>query len=120
MKSQYILYLFNVDLLLKDDQNHARRTKNDMTQIVQWHKGSANIHPIFLVGTHCDQDPEYKKCTEESIGEYYGKIEKLPAVQNMKILCGTPASSVLLLGSLESKESAQKLCDKVWKELIGQ
>lgn len=99
--SDLTLYLFRADLVLRNDEQVLQRIEDDLAQIRRWR--SENDHPLFLIGTHCDLDPEYGDYASGRIGEYRDRIATHPGMmRTMQLSNYAP----LIVGSLNSQEAA--------------
>jgi hypothetical protein len=97
--SDLTLYLFRADLVLADDSDVLQRIEDDLGQIRRWR---AEDHPLYLIGTHCDLDPKYKKYFPDKIGDYRDRLAK-----RMGRALQLSNHAPMIVGSLRSEETTQ-------------
>ena len=117
---RHILYVFRVDKLISGDQDVQNRIRQDLELISDWNDQVNANRPIFLIGTYCDQDPDFRNENTTEGMLYHDKIRGLPAVNDMINRCGGHQKAVLLPGSMQTYEYAEKLCGQFWEEVAKQ
>lgn len=116
-ESDIILYIVRTNQLLKSDPDTTKRCEKDLKQIKLWIKESQKQKQFFIVGNHWNDDPEYKKITDETRGDYDDRFKALPVVKTMIQLAGGLATVKVALGSLATKEDAGLLVKRIFEQV---
>ena len=109
-RSDLVFYLFRADRFKKGISSTVKRVKKDISHIASWMKAKDNpkSRRLYLIGTHCDKDKEYRSTSKSSIGTYYDNYKSLDHFKSIKSVSNFGEGSVLLLGSMKDEKSIQK------------
>ena len=116
-QADIIFYLFKADMLLSGDAKSEERVRADLRHINTWRQNSRKPRQIFLVGTHCDNDPNYSAYSLR-FGDYVDKFHKLPIVAEMRGYAGGGADAKVVLGSMKSLDETQALVLQIFKQAV--
>lgn len=99
--SDITLYLFRADLVLKNDTDALKRIEDDLGQIRRWR---IKEHPLYLIGTFCDLDPDYYEYLPDRMGDYRDHLANHPGmIRAMQLSDQAP----MIVGSLKTEDSVQ-------------
>lgn len=116
-----VLYLFRVDEILANNEAAIRRVRSDMEQIGSWlreRKKTTNSRPpFFLIGTHCDKDPEFNNLTKDTVGSYEDKFKASEFLRNIVSHAGGMQETKIVLGSMLTQEGTEVLVHRFFKQL---
>lgn len=84
-KADVVLYLFRVDLVLGGDRAACDRIMKDLGHIATWiDQRKAKDRPeLFLLGTHCDGDPEFPGVEAPNYGAYTDRLTAQTDISEM-------------------------------------
>jgi len=76
-KADVVLYLFDTNKLLRYDEDavrkgYAKRIKSDLEQVCSWLHEKTGPQSLYILGTFCDQDPNYDPSTTEHVPRRIG------------------------------------------------
>ena len=108
-EADIILYLLRVDKLVKKDKATEERVESDMRQIGKWLKDKDQEVPLFIVGTHCDLDPDFTGLSADRKGDYVDGLRQMPVFRKLEQLSGGGDRVKFAFGSLESTDIAEEL-----------
>lgn len=108
-KADIVIYMFRADLLIKGDPILEARISDDMKHISDWLDARKDQPRFFLIGTHCDLDPEYSKINKDRLGDYVDNFRKLPIVSKIIAWAGGTKDVKLILGSMSTIEETEVL-----------
>lgn len=117
-----VFYLLKANEIIARNAKIEKRVKNDLETIRDWQEGlkskGVNPPPLFIIGTHCDKDPDFANLSEVNKGDYYEKFRNLPVLQELTALGGSQMHPVrVILGSLLSEDLAEKLVITILMEM---
>ena len=110
-----VLYLLRADRLLLGDKTVETRVIQDIRHVSEWLNDNKKRPQFFIVGTHCDLDPDFVALTPKTEGKYLDKFERLPIVVDIVSRIGSPNRPVIVLGSLKTPEQAETLVHTLFK-----
>lgn len=114
-----VLYLVRADRLLCGDAKVEARTRKDMNHINNWLEARGKSRPHFvIVGTHCDKDEKFKILSDDNAGDYVDEFRKLPIMFELMALGGGTRLAKLALGSLSTRDGAEKLIQQTFSQII--
>jgi len=115
-EADIVFYLFRADLLKKRDSDVEERVTDDSHQIRKWIDSRDRPPLLFIIGTHCDLDPEFSRCCNpKTWGDYNDEFTELPFINGLKVRLGSEAK--ILVGGLNTKENLELLMYSVLSHL---
>lgn len=118
-ESDLILYIVRTDQLLNRDSDTENRVDADLRQIQSWIKVS-DKKQFFIVGNHWDSDPDFKNLKPDNLGDYADRFKALPVVRIMIQRAGGLSKVKVVLGSLKSKDKADRLITEIFEQVLKQ
>lgn len=110
--SDLVFYLFRVDQIRKNDAEAVQRIVEDTKQIRQWIDEKKRDCPtVIIIGTFCDQDPEYMEQTPSTIGNYQDRFMKTDVIKTAVRYLN---AEWWILGSMLNLESTEDLAYRVF------
>lgn len=116
-EADIIFYLFRADMLLVRDEKCEERVRSDLRHLNTWRKNEKEPRQIFLVGTHCDKDPNYSAYSLR-FGDYVDKFHELPIVAELIGHAGGGRGVKVVLGSMKSLDDTQALVLQIFKQAV--
>lgn len=115
-EADIVFYLYRADFVKIGNPDTLNRITADLKHISTWLE-SRSPHPLFfMVGTHCDLDPEYYQLLAEKRGDkYFDEFKKLPVIKEAIIRMGGGQKTEIVLGSMKSVEETQALVFQILK-----
>jgi GTPase SAR1 family protein len=110
-----VLYLFQANRVLDDDEEYKKRLREEAGLISKWIEGRANEPSVQLVGTHCDLDEEFEVIKHENTTQYY--LDGFSDDEAIRKMSRKLSSGTVILGSLETEEHARGLVTQIIKRL---
>ena len=117
-RADIVFYLLRADRLLERDAVVENRVRNDLRHVGGW-LGKRSPRPVFfIVGTHCDRDPEFRKLSSKTEGDYMDKFRRLPLVKELIDRAGGAQQAKLALGSVGTDADTEALMFKIFKSVV--
>jgi hypothetical protein len=116
--SAALLYLFNVDELIRGNSGYGDRVRSDCQVLTRFLEQRSDEPKVALVGTHADLDPRYVSTTEGSKSlRYLNVVLAQSDLDHGRLTIGSALRDepALVVGSLISKEQA---LDLVWRIFV--
>ncbi len=113
-----IFHLFRADQFMpgvQENKKEISRVLDDAQHIHDWIKEKKKSRTVFLIGTHCDQDPAFRGATHERYGDYVDKFRKLQAIRDLVLHHGGEALHHLIVGSMKSEEDTERLVAEIFR-----
>lgn len=110
-----VLYLLRADRLLVGDKTVETRVIQDIRHVSEWLNDNNKRPQFFIVGTHCDLDPDFAALTPKTEGKYLDRFERLPIVADIVCRIGSPSRTTIVLGSLKTPEQTEILVHRLFK-----
>ncbi|HAJ58126.1 MAG TPA: hypothetical protein DCP31_01680 [Cyanobacteria bacterium UBA8543] len=118
MESDLVFYLVRADKLLKRDLKTEQRVEADLNHIRGWIQQSKSAQQVFIIGTHCDLDPEFRNIKPNNVGDYVDRFRQLPSVTKMTVLASNVRPVNVVIGSLENEQSANQLVSQIFQQVL--
>lgn len=126
--SNLVLYLVRADKLFQQDEKTKERVIEDAHQFYQWVKEirsrKKNYYKLekiskqfFIIGTHCDRDPNFLQLRDDNAGNYKEQFGNLEAVSEMIQALGGKRKVKVVLGSFENTDNADKLIKQIFRQV---
>lgn len=117
-QADVVLYLLRADRLMIGDADVEARVKNDLQHIGSWLKSRNPPPRFFIIGTHCDFDPQFVISTStDKIGDYVDKFRQLPIVMELVARAGGTQQAKVVLGSMESAQGTEALIYEIFRQV---
>jgi hypothetical protein len=124
-QSDYLVYVFDANKLLRGDEDHRREVASDCTvvgQLVRTHHGDRERPRIAMLGTHCDLATGYAP-TGALFDRFASRVIGLSAVDDGRYYLrqarpNSPRPSVVL-GALNTEQSAELVSIRLLKTLLA-
>ncbi|MCS6766931.1 MAG: GTPase domain-containing protein [Candidatus Protistobacter heckmanni] len=112
-----VFYLFRVDRVITNHQESESRFIEDLQNIGAWldHRGKAPPR-LFLVGTHCDLDPNYSLIGELT-NNYKDAFCKLPLINMLITKTGLVGTDNIVIGSLAGLDGTERLVYEIFRHV---
>jgi energy-coupling factor transporter ATP-binding protein EcfA2 len=118
-QADVVFYLLRADRLIAGDRDVEDRVRDDLKHIGGWLK-SRNPRPhVFIIGTHCDFDPEFRSTSDDKIGDYVDKFRQLPIVVELVARAGGAQQAKVVLGSMKTVENTEALVYQVFMQVTS-
>lgn len=114
-QADVVIYLLRADRIIAGHNQHEIRVQEDLKHIADWRKKSQP--KFFIIGTHCDLDPEYPALTHRTIGDYVDKFRKLPTIATLVAWGGGTQQVKVLLGSMKTREDTEALVFQLFMQM---
>lgn len=118
-QADFVFYLLRADLLILGDAKIEARVRDDIRHIGGWLEARQTRPRFFIIGTHCDRDPEFKNLTESNIGDYVDKFRKLPIVSEIVTRSGGAEQTKVVLGSMKTIQDTEALIYQVFTQVLS-
>jgi len=116
-QSDIVFYLLRADKIIAGDRDAEQRILTDSRQIGGWFKERKENPPhIFIIGTHCDLDPNYAKVTQKNRGDYLDCFRKLPTMSEFVKCMGGKSRVKVHAVNLKDPKEAKQLIDTILQE----
>jgi len=120
-EADFVFYLLRADRLIAGDSTVEDRVRKDVRQISGWleEREKRNARPdFFIIGTHCDLDPEFQGTSPETFGNYSDKFRRLQIVNELINFAGGTQQAKVVLGSMKTVEDTELLVCRVMREAL--
>lgn len=117
-KADVVFYLLRADHLINGNSKTESRVREDMKHIGGWFDARKSKPTIFIVGTYCDNDPDFYLHLTDRMGDYIDKFRKLPIISELVAHAGGGAHTKVVLGSLKNNEYAEALVHTIFSQVI--
>jgi GTPase SAR1 family protein len=118
-QSDVVLYLLRADRLIAGDAAVETRVRDDLRHIGGWLEARSPRPPLFIVGTHCDLDPEFASLSPDRRGDYIDKFHKLPIVSESVARGGGGQVAKVVLGSLKTIQDTEILVYQLFMQVVS-
>jgi GTPase SAR1 family protein len=119
-KADIVLYLLRADRLIVGDRTFEDRARKDIQQISGWLEARSSRPDFFIIGTHCDLDPEFQSSTSSGrFGDYCDKFRRLQIVKELVDRAGGTQRTKVVLGSMKTVEDTEVLVYQVFTQLAS-
>lgn len=118
-EADVVFYLLRADRLFAGDDHVEARVLNDLRHIGEWLEERKPRPPFFIIGTHCDLDPEFAGLTPDNIGDYNDKFRCLPIVSELVTLGGGTRQAKVVLGSMKTIQDTEALVYQIFMQVIS-
>lgn len=108
-KADVVLYLLRVDWLKSGKKDTENRVRKDLKIIRDWLNLRKPIPKVFIIGTHCDKDPEYPGDDPSSLGPYIEKFLKLKIMWDSVTQAGGSDRVRVVVGSMKDAPNTERL-----------
>jgi GTPase SAR1 family protein len=119
LEADIVIYLLRADQLLSGDVNVQERIKRDADHlhgfIEERLKEKREPANLYIVGSHCDLNQDYKNCNKGLAGEFTDKFKELPVIRYITNRAGGEQKAAVILGSMETQSSTRKLTSDIFK-----
>lgn len=118
-QADVVFYLVRADRLIAGDRDVEARVRDDLKHIGGW-LTSRNLRPsIFIIGTHCDLDPEFRSTSSSKMGDYVDKFRQIPIVVELVARAGGAQQTKVVLGSMKSTQNTEALVYQVFMQVTS-
>jgi len=118
-QADVVFYLLRADQLIAGNRDTEARVRDDLKHIGGWLE-SRNPRPrFFLIGTHCDCDPEFNSTQADKVGNYTDKFRRIPVVVELVARAGGSQQAKVVLGSMKTLENTEALVYKIFKQMTS-
>lgn len=84
-QADVVFYLLRADQLIAGNRDTEARVREDLKHIGGWLE-SRNPRPrFFIIGTHCDSDPDFNSPSDDKIGNYTDKFRRIQGAIHERI-----------------------------------
>ena len=118
-QADVVFYLLRADHLLDRDAVVEGRVRNDLRHIGGWLEQRSPRPFFFIIGTHCDLDPEFCSLSPKTEGNYVDKFRRLPLVSELVARAGGAQQVKLVLGSMRTIKDTEALVFKVFTQVVS-
>lgn len=118
-QADFVFYLLRADRLIEGDAEVEARVRDDLRHIGGWLETSKTRPPFFIIGTHCDLDPNFSKISLESMGDYLDNFRKLPIVSEIVIRGGGAVQTKVFLGSFKTVQETEALVFQIFNQVVS-
>lgn len=122
-EADIVLYLLRADRLIAGDRAVEGRVRKDVQHISEWldeREKQSSRPDFFIIGTHCDLDPEFRSASPETRGNYFDKFLRLQIVDELITLSGGARQANVVLGSMKTLEDTQELVWQIFAVILTQ
>lgn len=112
-----VFYLLRADRLIAGDKQVENRVRGDLTHIGGWLQDRQSRPKFFIIGTHCDLDPEFPGGSDNKFGDYFDRFRGLPIVSELLIRAGGAQHSKVILGSMQSRQGTEELVYEIFRQV---
>lgn len=116
-KADAVFYLLRADKLLAGERETEARVRADMKHVEVWLESLKQRPQFFIVGTHCDHDPEFYSISADRLGDYVDKFRRIPAVVEIVARAGGSGKAKVILGSMKTIENTEALVYQIFKQI---
>ncbi len=113
-----VFYLLRADRLFTGDTSVEARVRKDLQHVGQWLEARKPRPRLFIVGTHCDFDPEYPGHSNNKLGDYYDKFCGLPIVMDLVVQSGGAKHTKIALGDMKTPKATEALLYQIFRQVI--
>lgn len=109
-ESDICIYMFDASKVYAGDEDHIEKINFHLTHIDKWRTEFKSMPYVILIGGFADKILEYKNSNKSNVQEFEQKIR-----EKIKNACrqASVSPSDIFIGSLETKESIEKLVYEV-------
>lgn len=118
-QADVVFYLLRADRLIAGDNDVETRVRGDLKHIGGWLKSLSPRPRVFIIGTHCDFDPEFSSISADKIGDYVDKFRQLPIVVELVARLGGAQQAKVVLGSLKTAQDTEALVYQVFMQVTS-
>ena len=118
-KSDFVFYLLRADRLIAGDANVEGRVRDDLRHIGGWLDARSPRPGFFIIGTHCDFDPEFAGLSPDKIGDYVDRFRKLPIVSELVARGGGAHEVKVVLGSMKTVQDTEALVYQIFMQVTS-
>jgi len=118
-QADIVFYLLRADRLLAHDAEVEERVRDDLRHIGEWLKARSERPRFFIIGTHCDLDPDFPGVSANTVGDYVDKFNRLPIVQELRARAGGTQQAKVVLGSMKTVEDTEMLVYHVFMQVVS-
>lgn len=112
-----VFYLLRADRLIAGDRGVEIRVRDDLRHISGWLEARNPRPRFFIIGTHCDFDPEFQSLSADNIGDYVDKFRRLPIVTELVARAGGAQQAKVVLGSMKTVQDTEALVYQVFMQV---
>lgn len=112
-----VLYLVRADELIANDFSAGNRAIDDLTHIGGWIANRKSPPMFFIVGTHCDLDPNFASLTPDKRGHYADAFQNSWWVSKLVDLGGGTQRVKVALGSMRTIEDTEALVFAIFAQV---
>jgi len=116
-EADFVFYLLRADRLLAGDSGVEQRVRADLRHIGEWLNNRIPQPPLFIIGTFCDLDPEFKDLSPDKRGDYVDKFRRLPIVFELMAHAGGTWQNKVILGSMKSLLDTEALVYEIFNQV---
>lgn len=118
-QADVVFYLLRADRLIAGDADVEDRVRGDLWHIGNWLKERQPRPKFFIIGTHCDFDPEFVCLSEDKIGDYVDKFRRLPIVYELVAHGGGTQHVKVVIGSMKDTEKTEALVYQIFMQVAS-
>jgi energy-coupling factor transporter ATP-binding protein EcfA2 len=116
-EADVVLYLLRADQIIAGVSNVENRVRDDLRQISGWLEARTPRPHFFVIGTHCDLDPEFGSLSADRIGDYTDKFRQRPIVTELVCRAGGAQQTKVVLGSMKTLQDTEALVYQVFLQV---
>jgi len=118
-KADVVLYLFDTNKLLRYDEDavrkgYAKRIKSDLEQVCSWLHEKTGPQSLYILGTFCDQDPNYDP---SRLSTYRDELVERDELKEMKRILKGKIEVTWIFGSTKDLKSTEAIV-KLWLKIL--
>lgn len=122
-ESDLVLYLLRTDHLLgvgphaEQRESTETRVRDDLKHIGKWLDARPKRPPLFIIGTHCDYDPDHHNLSPETIGDYTDKFRRLPVMAELVARAGGASDVRVIIGTMKDVPGTEVIVYELFRQL---
>lgn len=118
-QADVVFYLLRADKLIAGDSGVERRVRDDLRHIGEWLGQRPQRPPFFIVGTHCDKDPDFIGLTADKFGDYVDRFRHLQIVSELVRCAGGTRQARVVLGSMKTTRDTEALVYQIFVQVTS-
>jgi hypothetical protein len=100
---------------MEGDEAVEVRVKEDLRHIADWLEKSRKSYPLFIIGSHCDLDPNFDS---ENPANYLDAFNSLTIVQELIMTGGDQTEAKVILGHMDTPEGTEQLAFQIFQQVL--
>lgn len=118
-QADLVFYLLRADRLIAADSDVETRASDDLRHIGGWLDARTPRPRFFIIGTHCDFDPNFSRLSADKLGDYQDNFRKLPIVTELVARAGGAHQTKVVLGSMKTLQDTEALVYQVFLQVTS-